>query len=122
MQYLQILIGTLLSGSALAGDPWDRYYDVFGGSSDGRTLIINGAYAAGRYFLAFLSGGALLAIMFGGFKMITSAGNDEGKESAKKIVQFAVMGLIFAICAQGIMIMVCNIVKGIAASAFTCSL
>ena len=69
-------------------------------------FINNWAIRSANLFLKFVTGGAVAAIMWGGLKMISSAGNEEGKESAKKIVLFAVAGLLLAIMSQAVMFFV----------------
>lgn len=83
--------------TAFAQDVWRQYYAPFGGPGAGTDFINNWAIRAANLVLKFITGGAVLAIMWGGIKMITSAGNEEGKESAKKIIFFAVAGLLLAI-------------------------
>ena len=49
-----------------------------------------------------VTGGAILAIMWGGIRLASSAGNEEAKESAKKTLQYAIGGVILALMAQAI--------------------
>ena len=105
MYFFHTLIGFVLTQTAYAqGDIWKEYKKSLGqsGGGSGGDFLQNLAFRTGDTALKFITGGAVLAIMFGGIKMITSAGNDEGKESAKKIVMFAVGGLILAMASQAV--------------------
>ncbi|PIR53371.1 hypothetical protein COU76_01515 [Candidatus Peregrinibacteria bacterium CG10_big_fil_rev_8_21_14_0_10_49_10] len=111
--FLHTLLGFFLIQTAHAS-VWDRYADVFGGDRTGRDFVAQKSVAVGNIALQFITGGAVLAIMWGGIKMISSAGNDEGKENAKKIVMYAVGGLIFAILSKAIIVFTHSFVDGFA--------
>lgn len=51
------------------------------------TTIIN-------YFLGFLGIVAVAFLIYGGVLMVTSAGNEEGVGKAKKIITYAVIGIV----------------------------
>lgn len=66
----------------------DRPDIVPGGSLRGLVLtIIN-------YFLGFLGLLAVIMIIYGGVTYVTSAGNDEAVGNAKKIIMYALIGII----------------------------
>lgn len=68
--------------------PGDRPDIVPGGSLRGLVLtIIN-------YFLGFLGLLAVIMIIYGGVTYVTSAGNDEAVGNAKKIIMYALIGII----------------------------
>ena len=104
IRIIHTIIGFFLVGSAYAaGDgAWSEYYAPFGGSGSGRAFINDWAARVGNMALLLITGGSVIAIMWGGLKLITSAGNDEGKESAKKIVMYTVGGLLLAIMSKSI--------------------
>lgn len=108
IHFIHSIIGFLLVQSAYAagvsaGDSaWQKYKTTFGGTDTGVNFIHQWAARIGNFTLTLVSGGAVIAIMWGGIKMITSAGNDEGKESAKKIILYAVGGLLLAIMSKSI--------------------
>ncbi|MDQ3158534.1 MAG: hypothetical protein M3P98_00120 [bacterium] len=54
---------------------------------------------------------AVIMIIIGGFKYITSGGDSAGTQSAKNTVLFAVIGLIIVALAQIIVIFVINRIK-----------
>lgn len=69
-------------------NPEDRPDIVPGGSLRGLVLtIIN-------YFLGFLGLLAVIMIIYGGVTYVTSAGNDEAVGNAKKIIMYALIGII----------------------------
>lgn len=66
----------------------DRPSIIPGGSLRGLILtIIN-------YFLGFLGLLAVIMIIYGGVTYVTSAGNDEAVGNAKKIIMYALIGII----------------------------
>ena len=61
--------------------------------------------------LLFVAGfGAVGFVMYGGFLMITSAGNPSGVEKAKKTISGAIIGLIIAVLAYAIVTAIMNVV------------
>lgn len=89
-----LMVGAITLFSAipdvLAGaiNPEDRPDIVPGGSLRGLVLtIIN-------YFLGFLGLLAVIMIIYGGVTYVTSAGNDEAVGNAKKIIMYALIGII----------------------------
>jgi hypothetical protein len=120
MLLLQILHDLFITlAHAQGGGDVDTAFDEFCGILHGDDC------GASPYFLAnlsiritmFLAGligaAAVLAIMWGGIKLMTSAGNDQGKEDAKKIIQTAIIGLILAIAAEAILLFVRNMIMTI---------
>lgn len=91
-----LMIGALTLFSAIpdalaagAIDPGTDKPDIVpGGSLRGLVLtIIN-------YFLGFLGLLAVIMIIYGGVTYVTSAGNDESVGNAKKIIMYALIGII----------------------------
>lgn len=61
------------------------------------------AYAAGLvvdFVFAVIAGLAVLVIIFAGLKLIFSAGNEEAAGEAKKIILYALIGLLLALLAE----------------------
>ena len=52
--------------------------------------------------LGFLSIVAVIIILFGGFKWMTAAGNDDKVDEAKKLITAGIIGLIIILAAWGI--------------------
>ena len=65
-------------------------------------LIINIA-------LLVVGGLAVLFLIIGGFQYVTSRGNEEATESAKKIIGNAVLGLVIVILSFAIITIVSNV-------------
>ena len=68
----------------------------------GRTFLAALALRAGQFFAVLIAGAAILAIIYGSVRLITSAGNDQGKEEAKKVITTAIIGLLLALAAESI--------------------
>lgn len=65
----------------------------------------------GYYILIFLGVTGLLAVVFliyGGFRYIASAGNEEQAEGAKKTIQNAIIGLVVVILSYVIVSVIVN--------------
>jgi hypothetical protein len=57
-----------------------------------------------QYILTFLDLVAVFLILFGGFRYLTSGGNEETIKSAREILKAAVIGLALILLSQAIMI------------------
>jgi hypothetical protein len=68
------------------------------GNEDPRTM----AGAVVNIILGFLGIIAVLLILYGGFKWMTAAGNEENVASAKKLIMAGVIGLIIILMAFGL--------------------
>lgn len=95
---------TLLVPMASAQSAWEYYGSTFGsGIGSGQSFIANVATRGGNLFLMLVSGGAVIAIIWGGIRMATSGGNEEGREAAKKTIMYAVAGVVLAVMSVAIM-------------------
>lgn len=72
------------------------------GEADLRTTAMNVI----RLLLALMTLIAVTLIIYGGFVWLTSAGNEENVEKAKRIISAAVIGLIIILLAWAIVIFV----------------
>jgi len=87
-------------GLGAVGDSCD---EANGGSS------ISSLIASAIGILSFIVGvAAVIVLIIGGLKYITSAGDSNSVASAKSTVLYAVIGLVIAILAQGIVQFVLN--------------
>ena len=50
-----------------------------------------------NYFLTFLGIVAVIMVIYGGVTYVTAAGEDEKIQSAKKIIMYAVIGIIIVL-------------------------
>jgi len=113
MTLIRTLIGFLVTKAAAAdgdtvGNPFERYCRIL--YDDGDQVCSSGAGFLGilaersiTFFATLIGGASILVIIYGSIRLITSAGNDQGKETAKNIIIAALVGLIFAIAAHSIM-------------------
>jgi hypothetical protein len=76
-----------------------------GSSSDRISTVLTG------YLTLFLGIVGLIAVgflIYGGFRYITSAGNDEAAEGAKKTIQNSIIGLVIIILSYVIVTVIIN--------------
>jgi hypothetical protein len=62
-----------------------------------------------KYGIRLAVGLAVLTLIFGGFQMMTAYGDSEKRQSAQKTILWAIIGLIIAITAFGIVTVISNI-------------
>jgi cytochrome bd-type quinol oxidase subunit 2 len=86
---------------AISGLPGDQNSTV---TRELMTLIDTALVVAGLIAVAFL--------IYGGFRYITSAGNDEVAEGAKKTIQNAIIGLVVIILSYVIIAVITNALIG----------
>ena len=55
----------------------------------------------------------MVAIVWGGYRMITSNGNDETFKTGKQILTYAVIGLVLVIIANTIIFLISSIVPNL---------
>lgn len=72
------------------GDNPEAVASATGGETSLRALILRMI----NYVLGFLGLAAVAFIIYGGVTYTTSGGNDEATGNAKKIIQYAIIGLI----------------------------
>ena len=63
--------------------------------------------------LGFLAIIAVVIVLFGGFKWMTAAGNDDKIDDAKKILSAGVMGLIIILVAWGLTTWLIDTIAGV---------
>ena len=79
---------------------------------DGGAFIIHLADRVITALIVPLIGGiAVIAVLWASVRLITSYGNDQGEEDAKKIISLAVIGIILAVMALAIVKFVCYAVQ-----------
>ena len=74
------------------------------GNTDPRTM----AGSIIKIILGFLGVIAVILILYGGFRWMTAAGNEDGVSSAKKIIVAGIIGLVIILMAFGISQFVIN--------------
>lgn len=68
--------------------------DAIAGATGGESSLRELIQTILNYFLGFLGFVATLMVIYGGVLYVTSAGNDESVGKAKKILMYAVLGII----------------------------
>ncbi|MBT4120190.1 MAG: hypothetical protein HOG89_02820 [Candidatus Peribacter sp.] len=94
--------------------PYFGYYCSALGTycGDGQGFIIHIAVRTANVIVIPVVGAiAVIAILWASLKMISSAGDDQGKEEAKKIILGAVTGIILAVTGVAIVNWVCRLVE-----------
>lgn len=87
-----LLIGDIASAGSLInpGDNPELISGATGGTGDLRGIV----KTILNFFLGFLGFVATIMVIYGGVLYVTSAGNDENVAKAKKILMYAVVGII----------------------------
>lgn len=98
-----LMVGALTLFSALPvaeattilnpGDNPDAVSSATGGETSIRALALRIV----NYFLGFLGLVAVIMVIYGGVTYVISAGNDEAVGNAKKIIQYALIGIIIVL-------------------------
>jgi len=65
-----------------------------------------------NWLLGLVSVIALIVLIIGGFRYLTSGGNEKAMESAKNIITWAVVGLIIILCSAIIINVIISILGG----------
>lgn len=111
-----VQIGAVVATSALALAP--VAFAQFGIPSAGGTGLPNDTSVSGfilKIINIALAVAGLIAVLFliiGGFRYITSAGNEETAESAKKIITNAIIGIVVIILSFVIVRVISNALIG----------
>ncbi|MFA5820547.1 MAG: hypothetical protein WC873_00290 [Candidatus Gracilibacteria bacterium] len=71
----------------------DAVSTATGGASSLRQLVLTMV----NYFLGFLGLIAVLMVIFGGVTYVTAAGKDDAVEKGKKIIMYALVGLVIVL-------------------------
>lgn len=94
--------------------PYFGYYCSALGTycGDGQGFIIHIAVRTANVIVIPVVGAiAVIAILWASIKMISSFGDDTGKEEAKKIIIGAVVGIVLAVTGVAIVNWVCKVVE-----------
>lgn len=90
-----ITVLSVIPGASAGGilGPGDNP-EVIGGATGGETSLRGLVLTIVNYFLGFLGLLAVIMIIYGGVSYVTSAGNDEAVGKAKKVIMYALIGII----------------------------
>lgn len=112
-------------GTALAAIPSTAFAQVYngGGVTAGISAAAGLGLATGNPFqillrviailLSFMGLVAVCAIIIAGIYMIVSLGNDDGKEKAKKIIKYTLIGLIIILFSRILVGLVTHVLYGV---------
>lgn len=98
-------IDTLGAGAEGIDEMWSMIKSALPFSSIGAGGVTFVTLKATAIILSTLSAIAVLSIVYGGIKMITT-GTEEGFTEAKKLITFTAVGLVLAMLADGIVLYV----------------
>lgn len=109
---LSILLG-FFSETAEAADPsvWGIYCNTFGACGGGQTFLMDLAGRTATFIFQLVGGGAVLAVLYASVKLVS--GGEGAKEEAKKIIQYAISGLVLAIMGWSIIGYVRGLIVGV---------
>lgn len=113
MHTLLTLAG-LFTQKAFAQSPYYQLYCNALGTycGDGKAFVAHlAARTANVIVVPVIGGVAVIAILWASVKMMTSFGEDQGKEDAKKIIIAAVMGIALAIAGAAVVSWVCRVTQ-----------
>ncbi len=83
------------------------------GGVGGKKFLAWLADNVGDFFGFLVAGGSVIAIIYGAISIGTSAGDDTRRENGKKVIIYALIGLILAIAAEAVISFVNNFVTSI---------
>lgn len=104
--------GTSTSGAGAGNIPTDQLFNPLDSSNLGELML-----KVMRGFIILIAAWAVMFIVVGGVRMISSQGNSEGVKKAKETIQWAVAGVIVSLLAFSIVSIVQNILGAKAPSA-----
>ena len=99
--------------TAFAQDAWGIYCDALETAcGSGKMYVAQLAVRVIDAIIIPLVGGiAVIAVLWASVKMTASFGNDQGKEDAKKIVGYAVVGIVLSITGYSIVKWICELIQ-----------
>jgi type IV secretion system pilin len=105
---LLILAATTLPNLALAADiiPPANPFAPIGEATKGETSLREIVLTMINFFLTFLGIVAVIMVIYAGVTYVTSAGEDEKMQSAKKTIMYAAIGLIIVLISYAIVGMI----------------
>lgn len=113
MNILSLFFNGIVEQAQAASPYFAVYCNALGTyCGDGRAYIIHIAVRTTNVIVIPVVGGiAVIAILWASIKMITSFGDDSGKEDAKKIIIGAVVGIVLTITGVALVNWFCHVVE-----------
>lgn len=112
MRYLFYLLSVTIQTALAEGSAFGIYCSKLNSfCGNGRLYLVSLATRLINVLIVPLVGGiAVIAILWASIKMTASFGNDQGKEDAKKIIGYAVVGMVLCIAGYYVVHWVCEFV------------
>ena len=113
MNFLTLLTGIFVEKAHAASPYFQIFCDALGTyCGDGEAFVAHlAARTASVIVVPIIGGIAVIAILWASIKMISSFGEDQGKEDAKKIIIGAVIGIALAIVGAALVSWACRTVQ-----------
>ena len=113
MQHMLSLIGSFIPTAAARSPYFGLYCDALGTyCGDGQAFLIHLAVRTANVLVVPVIGGiAVIAVLWASIRMISSFGDDQGKEDAKKIIIAAVVGIALAVTGVAVVHWMCEVVQ-----------
>lgn len=89
-----ILLSSVSTAFAFGLDPSEN---PVAKETGGETSLLDLVLRILQFFLGFLGILAVIMVIYGGIRYVTSAGNEDGATAGKKIIMYAVIGLIIVL-------------------------
>ena len=112
MTFLYYILQASVEKVFAQGSPWDIYCKALNENNtnclNGKTYVLSLAIRTMDTVIYPLIGGiAVIGVLWASIKMTASFGNDQGKEEAKKIIGYAVVGIVLCVTGYAIVKWVC---------------
>lgn len=112
MHYIAYLSG-LFTQTAHAANPFKQYCDALGPNcGSGTVFIVELAVRTEMLLAQLLGGAATLAVIYGAIMIITSSIDESRRDTGKKVIQFALIGLVLVVLAHSIIYFIGKFVAG----------
>lgn len=103
--FLHAIIALLCIPSASAAgalQQYDEYWSIFGPGAGGGNLLVALAVRVAGMVTLFIGGMAVIGVLLGAMKIVTSGGNDEGKNKGKSMIIASLVGVALAVLGAGL--------------------
>ncbi|MDD3897036.1 MAG: hypothetical protein PHU04_04360 [Candidatus Peribacteraceae bacterium] len=103
--FLHAIIALLRIPSASAAgalQQYDEYWSIFGPGAGGGNLLVALAVRVAAMATLFIGGMATIGVLLGAIKIVTSGGNDEGKNKGKSMIIASLVGVALAVLGAGL--------------------
>ncbi len=113
LRFASTFAGLLVSKAFAASPYFGVYCNALGTyCGDGRAYVVHLAVRTANVLVIPIIGGiAVIAVLWASIRMISSYGDEQGKEDAKKIIIGAVTGIILAVTGLAIVHWICNVTQ-----------